>query len=69
MSHFLSRAAFESSNCKQLVFQLLVKEFGTESAFEFRDQTRLASISDLKKPVESLAAVLKPNDDEADTAP
>jgi hypothetical protein len=64
MAHFLSRAAFESSNCKQLVFQLLVKEFGEERAFEFRDQARQASTDDLKKPLESLASILKLSDDE-----
>jgi hypothetical protein len=69
MSHFLSRAAYESSNCKQLVFQLLVKEFGMESAFEFRDQARLASIANLKKPLESLETILRPSEDDKDIAP
>jgi hypothetical protein len=63
MAHFLSRAALESSNCKQLVFQLLVKEFGEERAFEFRDEARKASTDDLKKPLESLQAVLTLSDD------
>jgi hypothetical protein len=62
MAHFLSRAALESSNCKQLVFQLVVKEFGAERAFEFRDAAWQASTDDLKKPLESLQAVLKPPD-------
>lgn len=64
MAHFLSRAAFESSNCKQLVFQLVVKEFGEERAFEFRDQARQASTDDLKKPLESLTSILRLTNDE-----
>jgi hypothetical protein len=64
MAHFLSRAAFESSNCKQLIFQLLVKEFGEERAFEFRDMAWQASTDDLKKPLESLASILKLPEDE-----
>jgi hypothetical protein len=63
MSHFLSRAAFDASNCKQLVFQLVVKEFGEERAFDFRDQAWQASVDDLKKPLEAFES-FKTDDDE-----
>lgn len=58
LSYPLARATLESSNCKLLVFQLLVKAFGEERAFDFRDQAWQASVDDLKKPLESLKAVL-----------
>jgi hypothetical protein len=67
LSHLLSRAALESSNCKLLIFQLLVKEFGEERAFDFRDQAWQASVDDLKKPLESLEAILNPADDQEKT--
>lgn len=63
MAHFLSRAALESSNCKQLVFQLVVKEFGEERAFAFRDHARQASIDDLKKPLSLLEEMIKSSED------
>lgn len=65
MSHYLSRAAFDASNCKQLVFQLLVKEFGEERAFDFRDEAWQASVDDLKKPLASFEALLKSNSEDA----
>jgi hypothetical protein len=67
MFHFLSRAALDSATSKQLVFQLLVKEFGSERAFDFRDQAWKVSLDDLKKPLEAFESILNSSKSEDDS--
>lgn len=59
MAFLLSRAALESTVCKQLVFQLLVKEFGADRAFIFRDKAWQVSVEELKKPLKALEEITK----------
>lgn len=57
MAFLLSRAALESTACKQLIFQLLVKEFGADRAFMFRDKAWQVSVEELKKPLKALEEI------------
>lgn len=65
MAFLLSRAALESATCKQLVFQLLVKEFGAERAFAFRDKAWQVSVDELKKPLKALEEITNPRDEDS----
>jgi hypothetical protein len=65
MSFLLSRAALESATCKQLVFQLLVREFGADKAFAFRDKAWQVSVDDLKKPLKALEEITNPTDEDS----
>lgn len=59
LAHLLVRVALLSGSNKQLLFQLLVKEFGTEKAFSYRDKAWQVSVEELKQPLEGLADILK----------
>jgi hypothetical protein len=63
MAFLLSRAALESASCKQLVFQVLVKEFGAERAFAFRDKAWQVSVDELKKPLKALEEIINAGGD------
>jgi hypothetical protein len=65
MTFLLSRTALESATCKQLVFQLLVKEFGADRAFAFRDKAWQVSLDDLKKPLKALEEITSPTDEDS----
>jgi hypothetical protein len=65
MAFLLSRAALESATSKQLVFQLLVKEFGAEKAFAFRDKAWQVSVDDLKKPLKALEEITNPSEEDS----
>lgn len=60
MAFLLSRAALEAATSKQLIFQLLVKEFGVEKAFGFRDKAWQVSVDELKKPLKALEEMTSP---------
>jgi hypothetical protein len=65
LAHLLVRIALLSGSHKQLLFQLLVKEFGTEKAFSYRDKAWQLSVDELKQPLEGLAEILKLEEEDA----
>ena len=66
LAHLLVRVALLSGSNKQLLFQLLVKEFGTEKAFSYRDKAWQLSVEELKRPLEGLAEILKLEDNDGE---
>jgi hypothetical protein len=65
LAQLLVRVALLSGSNKQLLFQLLVKEFGNDKAFSYRDKAWQVSVDELKQPLEGLAEILKLEEDDA----
>lgn len=59
LAHLLARTALTTEANRQLIFQLLVKEFGSETAFRYRDKAWEGSVEGLKKPLKGLVDILK----------
>jgi hypothetical protein len=63
LTNLMSRAALNTASNKQLIFQLLVKEFGSDKAFDYRDKAWQVAVSELKKPLEDMLAILESGDE------
>lgn len=61
LANLMSRAALETTSTKELLFQLLVKEFGAEKSLRYRDKAWQIAVDELKKPLESLLTLMKDN--------
>jgi hypothetical protein len=61
LANLMSRTALETTSAKELLFQLVVKEFGAEKSLRYKDKAWQIAIDDLKKPLESLLVLLKDN--------
>jgi hypothetical protein len=59
LANLMSRTALETTSAKQLLFQLVVKEFGAEKSLRYRDKAWQVAVDELKKPLESLLTLLK----------
>jgi hypothetical protein len=61
LANLMSRTALETTSAKELLFQLVVKEFGAEKSLRYRDKAWQVAVDELKKPLESLLTLLKGN--------
>jgi hypothetical protein len=61
IANLMSRTALETTSAKQLLFQLVVKEFGAEKSIRYRDKAWQVAVDELRKPLESLLVLLKDN--------
>ncbi len=59
LANLMSRTALETTSAKQLLFQLVIKEFGAEKSLRYRDKAWQVALDELKKPLESLLTLLK----------
>jgi hypothetical protein len=59
LTNLMSRAALNTASNKQLIFQLLVKEFGSDKAFSYRDKAWQVAVNELKKPLENMLALVE----------
>jgi hypothetical protein len=66
LAQLLVRVALLSGSNKQLLFQLLVKEFGPEKAFSYRDKAWQVSVDEFKQPLNGLAEILKLEEDDGE---
>jgi hypothetical protein len=66
LAQLLVRVALLSGSNKQLLFQLLVKEFGTEKAFSYRDKAWQVSVDEFKQPLNGLAEILRLEEDDGE---
>jgi hypothetical protein len=63
LTNLMSRVALNSASNKQLTFQLLVKEFGADKALSHRDKAWQVALTELKKPLEDVLAILESKQD------
>ena len=58
LAHLIVRGALDAGSSKQLLFQLLVKEFGVEKARAFKNTAWRISLEELRRPTEGIAELL-----------
>jgi hypothetical protein len=63
LTNLMSRVALNAASNKQLTFQLLVKEFGADKALSYRDKAWQVALTELKKPLEDMLAILESGDE------